>query len=411
MKLPQTLPPVRWLSLTLAALATSLCPSTAAPAPMLIPFQGRLTDQAGVAYTNGTYTIVFNLYDQPVGGNNLWTERHERVGVINGMVNVFLGSITPLDNPGQDRPPVNFSETRHLGITIDADLNPATADPEMIPRQMIIPAFWAKNSDKLQGSDWSAILASGDSNPQTGKIEGAKIKDESIPGSKIVGGTILGAQIGGGAITGAQIANGTITGANVANETIAGTHIANGTITDQQLGPTIGVPPGTIVAFGGRSLPPGWLRCNGAPFDPVQYPRLYDAIQESWGGVTISGKRHFRVPDLRGLFLRGVSEGEGTRDPERGDRTAISDGGNPGDNVGSFQDWRVGDHVHLFDDYYWSETGSPSGIKDQMGAEGGPLDSFDNDNGPKQSWTHFSHGAGGVESRPKNAYVHYIIKH
>ena len=38
-------------------------------------------------------------------------ETHYRVGVINGMVNVFLGSINTITN-------VDFSQTRHLGITI-----------------------------------------------------------------------------------------------------------------------------------------------------------------------------------------------------------------------------------------------------------------------------------------------------
>lgn len=131
---------------------------SAAPSPTLIPFQGRLTNPQGVAYTTGQYTISFTLYDQPVGGTVLWAETHAKVGVINGMVNVFLGSIVPFDNPGQGRPPVTFAETRHLGITIDADNNPNTADPEMVPRQMIIPAFWAKfaeNADTLDGYDWN----------------------------------------------------------------------------------------------------------------------------------------------------------------------------------------------------------------------------------------------------------------
>src|SRR5262245_47145362 len=98
--------------------------------PQLIPFQGRLTDQQGTVYTNGQYTIVFNIYNEAVGGTPVWgPERHQQVGVINGMINVFLGSITPLS--GQD-----FSTTKYLGVTIDADNNQNTADPEMIPRQM-----------------------------------------------------------------------------------------------------------------------------------------------------------------------------------------------------------------------------------------------------------------------------------
>ncbi len=142
------------LTLVLAslALALPLCAQTASPT--LIPFQGQLTSQAGVAYTAGQYTIVFNLYNQAVGGTSIWTERHQKVGVINGMVNVFLGSIITIST-------VDFSQVKYLGITIDADDNANTADPEMVPRQMIIPAFYAKNADRLQGLSEAALLPPG----------------------------------------------------------------------------------------------------------------------------------------------------------------------------------------------------------------------------------------------------------
>ena len=144
-------------TLVLTLLLASAALSHAAPAPTLIPFQGRLTDQAGTGHTNGQFTLIFNLYDQAVGGNLLWTETHQKVGVVNGMVNVFLGSINPA------LASVDFSQTRHLGVTIDADNNPNTPDPEMVPRQMIIPAFWAKKADdssKLAGNDWTPIFGS-----------------------------------------------------------------------------------------------------------------------------------------------------------------------------------------------------------------------------------------------------------
>src|SRR4051812_17873773 len=77
--------------------------------PTLIPFQGQLTNQQGVAYSAGKYTIVFNLYNQAVGGTAVWTERHQKVGVINGMVNVFLGSIAPFPDT------VDFAQVNYLG--------------------------------------------------------------------------------------------------------------------------------------------------------------------------------------------------------------------------------------------------------------------------------------------------------
>jgi len=193
----------------------------AQPSPFLIPFQGRLTNPQGVPYTNNQYTVIFNLYDQPVGGTVLWSETHQKVGIINGMVNVFLGSINPaLSN-------VDFSLTRHLGITIDADGNPNTPDPEMVPRQMIIPAFWAKNSEKLAGYDWTQIFKV---NSPVGQIPGGKIQNQGIDTGQIANGAVGTAQIASNAVTAAQIAPGTITSNNFAPGQINSTLLAQGAV-------------------------------------------------------------------------------------------------------------------------------------------------------------------------------------
>lgn len=223
-----------------------------ADAPCLIPFQGRLTNQQGIAYTEGQYTLIFNLYDTAVGGTSLWTERHEKVGVINGMVNLFLGSINSLD--GQD-----FSKTRYLGITVDADGNANSYDPEMIPRQMIIPSFHAQNSSRLQGMDWSAVLSG----------------DKTIP---------------------------------IASRYINPDRIHDGTITYEKLDPSVAdklLPAGMIQPFAGptNNVPAGWLPCDGRTVDAGDYPKLYAAIGNSWGG---SGNS-FKLPDLRGKTLWGAN--------------------------------------------------------------------------------------------------------
>lgn len=244
----------------------------AAPAPTLIPFQGRLTDQAGTAYTNGQFTLIFNLYDQAVGGNVLWTETHQKVGVVNGMVNVFLGSINPA------LAGVDFSQTRHLGITIDADNNKNTPDPEMVPRQMIIPAFAAKNAEKLAGYDWSPIF-------------GANNPSGTIPGSKLTPASITSAQLAAGAVLTTNIANGQITVAKLANEVA------------QLL-----VPAGAVSAFAGTNLtmpPTGWFFCDGSAVSRTTFAALFAAIGTAYGPG--DGSTTFHLPDYRGMFLRGIA--------------------------------------------------------------------------------------------------------
>ena len=271
--------------LAIAALAAS-----AADSQQLIPFQGRLTDQSGTPYTEGLYTVVFSLYDAPVGGTALWTERHASVGLVNGMVNVFLGSITDLS--GQD-----FSKTRYLGITIDADGNANTPDPEMVPRQMIIPAFFAKDSEKLMGADWSAILANGSTDPRTGYISGTRIAEKGITTDKLADD----------AVTTAKIKDANVTSGKIAGGSILPSHLSAAALNDLA---SAFLPPGVIMPFAGANIPSGWMLCNGQAVSSAQYPALFAAIGTTWGSetnITENGVTYFKLPDFRNRTLWGAN--------------------------------------------------------------------------------------------------------
>lgn len=118
-------------------------PAKGAASPRLIPFQGRLNDSSGEAL-NGVYPITFVIYDKPTGGNALWSEDHESVSVINGQLNVLLGSKNNLDDPDGNGDPsdaLQFTSPHFLGIKVGADSN-----QEMVPRQQLAPAFHAFQS-------------------------------------------------------------------------------------------------------------------------------------------------------------------------------------------------------------------------------------------------------------------------
>src|SRR5262245_9895327 len=83
--------------------------------PRLVPFQGRLVDEHGVA-RNGVFRVTFRIYDLPTGGLELWSETHPTVSIMNGQLNVLLGSLTSLDDPGADKPPITFDQPKFLGI-------------------------------------------------------------------------------------------------------------------------------------------------------------------------------------------------------------------------------------------------------------------------------------------------------
>ncbi|WP_244584473.1 phage tail protein, partial [Escherichia coli] len=65
------------------------------------------------------------------------------------------------------------------------------------------------------------------------------------------------------------------------------------------LGEGSALPVGVTVPWPSATPPEGWLKCNGAAFDKLKYPKLATAYP--------SGK----LPDLRGEFIRGWDDGRG----------------------------------------------------------------------------------------------------
>jgi microcystin-dependent protein len=80
----------------------------------------------------------------------------------------------------------------------------------------------------------------------------------------------------------------------------------------------IDFPAGMIMPYAGTSTPAGWLECNGAEIDISAYPTLSAALGTTWNNAKnpLTGATYanpaagkFRLPDLRGSFLRGSSGG------------------------------------------------------------------------------------------------------
>lgn len=161
-------------------------------------------------------------------------------------------------------------------------------------------------------------------------------------------------------------------------------------------------PAGSIVAFGGdlNSIPNGWLPCDGREIYREEYPRLFEAIKTNWGHGDASTT--FNIPDLRGVFIRGVDAGAG-KDIDAVNRMSSKEGGNTGDNVGSFQSDTIKAHFH---DSGWGEMSS---------ARYGNYDTSRNNLGSGDTdWDNYKHKTsteGGHETRPKNSAVWYIIKY
>ena len=61
---------------------------------------------------------------------------------------------------------------------------------------------------------------------------------------------------------------------------------------------------GEIKALAGATIPAGWLVCNGAAIDRIDFSSLFAAIGTTWGvGDNLAT---FNIPDLRGRTLIGA---------------------------------------------------------------------------------------------------------
>lgn len=162
---------------------------------------------------------------------------------------------------------------------------------------------------------------------------------------------------------------------------------------------------GMIAAFAmsaSPTPPKGWLPCDGAEYAIAVYGDLYTAIGETWGATTDGsggvGTTHFRVPDLRGEFLRGWANGS-SNDPDRTTRTG-------GDAVGSSQGHALQNHNHALQIY---GGGSANYRLDVGVASDGNGTSFNSPDVVMEVVGYY--GNWSTETRPRNKYVQYCIKY
>jgi microcystin-dependent protein len=164
------------------------------------------------------------------------------------------------------------------------------------------------------------------------------------------------------------------------------------------------IPPGTILPYGGTTAPPGYLICAGQSYAKSTYPALAAALGNAFGGDAST----FRIPDLRGRFLRGTDDPDGGgssffaagRDPDGASRSSMNMGGSSGNAVGSVQGDQFKLHSHPGSSTnasrFTNTTPTPSGT-----------------GGYGAGWvtgTISITPEGGNETRPINAYVNFIIK-
>ena len=168
-------------------------------------------------------------------------------------------------------------------------------------------------------------------------IPGGKIANASITGAKLAAKTVAEgnladlsvstAKLAAGGVTGDKIAQGAVDGARLAAQSVTFSHllpaliategqVTEGTAKNVLMTPFLtrlmvgafippSVPPGTIIHYAGRTVPSGWLICNGANVSRTDYAVLFAAIGTIYGAG--NGSTTFGLPNLNGRFFEGTT--------------------------------------------------------------------------------------------------------
>lgn len=176
------------------------------------------------------------------------------------------------------------------------------------------------------------------------------------------------------------------------------------------------VAVGAVIPFMGleANVPTGYLLCDGSEYaigvSGSTYYALYTALlndkaspapmYDDHPSLGAPSDGNFRVPDLRGYFLRGRDGGRGI-DPDASTRLTRGDG-TTGDAVGTRQNDEVKQHQHDLD--HRDDTGT-SQLAANRG-QGAVTDTLSTGNIPSSYLD-----SSGAETRPQNIAVNYIIKY
>lgn len=147
-------------------------------------------------------------------------------------------------------------------------------------------------------------------------------------------------------------------------------------------------PPGTVIMLAATNIPTGYrlLKCNGATISRTAYADLFSVIGTTFG--VGDGVNTFRLPDLRGEFLRAWDDGRGI-DTDR--------------IFGSWQTDEIKSHTHNVR------------VQNDSGALGWPIDIDSSVKGDYMN-NPFNRGqlienTGGKETRPRNIALLACIRY
>ena len=167
-----------------------------------------------------------------------------------------------------------------------------------------------------------------------------------------------------------------------------------------------GVPSGAVFCIAVATVPSGYLECNGQSVSRTTFAALFAIIGTQYGA---SNSSTFKVPDLRGEFIRGFDNGRGV-DSGRSVASSQSDQ-NKQHNHSASSSSSVSDPGHKHNILFGiGSFGGSSGA--QVPRDSGTITNrMSNANTGISVSTSTSIGNdGGNETRPRNIAMMYVIK-
>ena len=154
------------------------------------------------------------------------------------------------------------------------------------------------------------------------------------------------------------------------------------------------VPVGTVIFYAASAAPVGWIECDGSVLlKSGTYSDLFSVIGDTY--TITASSNHFKIPDLRGVFIRGWHHNKsGTAD---GDVDGIAR------IFGSLQQESIKNHQHDLQKVLIDKTAGSSTIAISGNSSNAGISSAD---------TGYILGVSGVtETRPKNIALLPCIKY
>jgi len=171
-------------------------------------------------------------------------------------------------------------------------------------------------------------------------------------------------------------------------------------------------PIGSVSAYAGNyeSIPDGWMPCDGR----ILLKAEYDELSAILGGLHGANDTKFRMPDLRGRFIRGIDSSfigsnpalrltPSNNDPDRYTTRFVADINDmlshSKNSIGSLQGDTLASHHHSTQLSAFCAGGNGATGDDfaRAGCGGGPVDQN-------------SSTTGGSETRPVNMALIYILR-